>query len=109
MKYARKAKRKNAAAERKQRKKDAKHPEFKINIGDGYTFRYGVDGINSYQDGLNRAVELEQQKHPEKSEEEVLGIEPATVEGEDIIQPAVAPEEPVEFVEAENLGVIDED
>lgn len=97
MKYARKAKRKNAAAERKQRKKDAKHPEFKINIGDGYTFRYGVDGINSYQDGLDRAIELEQQKHPEKSEEEVLGIEPA--------EPAISEEEPVEFVEAEVVGV----
>lgn len=105
MKYVRKAKRKNAAAERKQKKKDAKHPEFTINIGEGYTFRYGVDGINSYQDGLDRAIELEQQKHPEKSEEEVLGIETATVEGEDIIQPTEALEEPIEFVEAEVVGI----
>lgn len=91
MKYARKAKRKNAAAERKQKKKDAKHPEFKI--GDE-TYRIGVDGITTFQDALDRYTET----HSVEAE-----AEPEPVE------PAVSEEEPVEFVEVENLGVIDED
>lgn len=90
MKYARKAKRKNAAAERKQKKKDAKHPEFKI--GDE-TYRIGVDGITSFQDALDRYTET-------RSVEAEEPVEPTEV--------APAVEEEVEFVEAENLGVIDD-
>lgn len=88
MKYARKAKRKNAAAERKQKKKDAKHPEFKI--GDE-TYRIGVDGITSFQDALDRYTETHSVEAEAEPEAEVVE--------------AVAPEEPVEFVEAEVVGI----
>lgn len=91
MKYARKAKRKNAAAERKQKKKDAKHPEFKI--GDE-TYRIGVDGITSFQDALDRYTETHSVEA--EAEPEVIDAEPVEAE---------APEEPIEFVEAEVVGI----